>query len=171
MANVKQETKDQTFSVEAELSKLRDEIRLKAGLAKLEAKDSLEHAESYLSGLIKTIDTKRLSATNVSDEARLQFHLALMEAKEKWEGARKELSQLVSAASNSDLMNDAKERAELLPLRAKLAKLEVSEYWDNQAVAWRKKSKDLKGEIEKKTDELATQFNESVRDFSKLFRT
>jgi hypothetical protein len=69
-----------------DLRKLRDELELKAGLAKLEAQKAKEKLEPHMKKLEAALDDVGRQVGDVAEKARLQATLAASEAKAQWPG-------------------------------------------------------------------------------------
>lgn len=121
----KDSTKATIDRAKEDLKRIRDEIELKAGLAKLEARKAAERLEPHVKKIEGALDEVANRAGDVVERARLQATLAASEAKSEWPGfesaadhvlndIRSELKKTTSALDADKTVADVQEKLSAL---------------------------------------------------------
>lgn len=121
------ELEDQTKELADGIATLIDQIKVKAGLLKLESKEGIEDLSKGLQK-IKNFFYQDYQQTKADmDEARLQAHLAWMEGREDWQKMKTHIESL-----------QVQQKIDVASLRAHLAKMEASDYLAEKRQEWKR---------------------------------
>lgn len=91
----------------AELRKIKEELELKAGLAKLEAQKAKEKLEPAMKKMESALDDVGRQVGEVAEKARLQATLAASEAKSQWPGLEAAVDHMLT-----DIKSELKKSAD-----------------------------------------------------------
>ena len=90
-----------------DLKRFRDELELKASLAKMEAKKATEHLEPAFKKFEAALDEAGRKLGDTAEKARLQATLAASEARSSWPGLEAAVDHVLS-----DIKNELKKSAD-----------------------------------------------------------
>ena len=108
-ASMKDTAKMHIDGAKEDLRKLRDELELKAGLAKLEAQKAKEKLEPHMKKMESAIDDMGRQLGDVAEKARLQATLAASEAKAQWPGFEAAVDHMLT-----DIKSELKKSADAI---------------------------------------------------------
>lgn len=108
-ASMKDTAKMHIDGAKEDLRKLRDELELKAGLAKLEAQKAKEKLEPHMKRMESAIDDMGRQLGDVAEKARLQATLAASEAKAQWPGFEAAVDHMLT-----DIKSELKKSADAI---------------------------------------------------------
>jgi uncharacterized protein YukE len=106
---VKESAKMHIDGAKEDLRKLRDELELKAGLAKLEAQKAKEKLEPHMKKMESALDDMGRQLGDVAEKARLQATLAASEAKAQWPGFEAAVDHMLT-----DIKSELKKSADAI---------------------------------------------------------
>ncbi|MEO1480753.1 MAG: hypothetical protein AAFU77_01520 [Myxococcota bacterium] len=121
---------------------MRDTMRLKASLLKMEVRDAIPKLEAALDEIEGKLDRAKADLKQAGDEAQLQAALGAMEARDYWESVRAEFGDAIDAIEKDveSSFTEAKLKASLDRMQAK----EAHEKRKAEVEAWKAKSPDEK---------------------------
>lgn len=106
-SSIKETAKMHIDGAKEDLRKLRDEIELKVGLAKLEAQKAKEKLEPHMKKMESALDDMGRQLGDVAEKARLQATLAASDAKAQWPGFEAAVDHMLT-----DIKNELKKSAD-----------------------------------------------------------
>jgi hypothetical protein len=117
-------------TVRGALNTVVDEIRLKAHLASMEARDAFDTLEPQLRKVESKLQEYQRLMKDTGDEASLQAHLAMMDARDRWESMQDDVDGVVASIRKRG--EDVSGAIDHARLQGHLARLDAEEEIDKR---------------------------------------